>query len=53
MLLLVRTRGANGRIRRSRYGHAKFLQRQAEEEQQAVPANEEHVVQQSWHGGPM
>ncbi|MCI90267.1 hypothetical protein A2U01_0111559, partial [Trifolium medium] len=46
----VRTRGADGRIRRSRYKHAEFLQRQAEEEQQDVPADEEHVVQQSWPG---
>ncbi|MCI41823.1 hypothetical protein A2U01_0063057, partial [Trifolium medium] len=39
--------GADGRIKRSRYGHVEFLQRQAAEEQQAVPADEEHVVQQS------
>ncbi|MCI56534.1 hypothetical protein A2U01_0077785, partial [Trifolium medium] len=44
--------------------HAEFLQRQAEqdeelvsavheEEQQAVPADEQPVVQQSWPGGPI
>ncbi|PNX80000.1 hypothetical protein L195_g035994, partial [Trifolium pratense] len=56
-------RGADGRIRRSGPGHAEFLQRLAKRvdepkpaghEKQGVPAvHQEHVVQQSWSGGPI
>ncbi|MCI32790.1 hypothetical protein A2U01_0054004, partial [Trifolium medium] len=62
---IARTRGRDGRIRRTRYGHEEFLHRQAEqqneepvpvvheEEPQAVQVDEEPVVQQSWPEGPI
>ncbi|MCI30185.1 hypothetical protein A2U01_0051394, partial [Trifolium medium] len=53
---VARTRGQNGRIIRTGYGHEEFLQRQAEQQQDegyVLAVHEEAqqaVVQQSWPG---